>query len=81
MAARCLEHYTGQRLIYIGEGDGGCTADDQFHQMLEEHWEEVENHRGIQSPDPRIECGGLSLHASPLMPSNGCSRETLPRHA
>ena len=29
------------RLIYIGEGYGGCTADDAFHEAVEE----VDNHR------------------------------------
>lgn len=48
MATECLKHYQGNRLIYIGEGDGGCTADDEFHQMLENEWEEVASHRPIQ---------------------------------
>ena len=34
MAADTLAAYTGDRLIYIGEGPGGCTGDDRFHRML-----------------------------------------------
>lgn len=28
----------GETCIYVGEGRGGCTADDRFHQMLHEEW-------------------------------------------
>lgn len=34
MAAEALALYTGDRVVYIGEGDGGCTADDAFHEAL-----------------------------------------------
>lgn len=35
----------GQKLIYIGEGFGGCTADDMFHGDLEDQskWKEIEH--------------------------------------
>lgn len=42
MAHECLIHYGGNRVIYVGEGSGGCTADDQFHEKLEEWWEQVD---------------------------------------
>jgi|SRR5579859_160419 len=48
MATECLEHYKGDRLIYIGEGQGGCNADDNFFAALEKDWEEVASHRPIQ---------------------------------
>ena len=48
MAFECLENYQGNRLVYIGEGSGGCTADDAFHERLDREWEEVANHRPIQ---------------------------------
>ncbi len=48
MAARCLQHYPGDRLIYIGEGSGGCTGDEEFHGKLEAEWEEIASHRPIQ---------------------------------
>ena len=44
MGAAALEaHHAagGQQVAYIGEGDGGCTADDRFHTFLEEHYREV----------------------------------------
>jgi len=33
----------GKHVIYIGEGEGGCTADDEFHQELRDKFEEVED--------------------------------------
>lgn len=41
MAAECLRCFQGSRLIYVGEGYGGCTGDDKFHGELEENWEEI----------------------------------------
>lgn len=38
MAADCLEAYPGDTVIYVGEGRGGCTADDRFHQRLHQDW-------------------------------------------
>jgi hypothetical protein len=42
MATNCLLNYSGNTLIYIGEGYGGCTADDEFHRLIGEggHYEE-----------------------------------------
>lgn len=40
-ATECLTAYTGDHLIYIGEGYGGCTGDDKFHYILDVEWEEV----------------------------------------
>ncbi len=37
----CLKAFQGDTVVYIGEGMGGCTADDEFHQRLEEEWKEV----------------------------------------
>jgi len=37
MAYDCLNTYLksgGKQIVYIGEGDGGCTADDDFHNLL-----------------------------------------------
>lgn len=44
-ASRCLEHYRGDTVVYIGEGWGGCTGDDAFHQMLERDWTEAKEIR------------------------------------
>lgn len=41
MAHEALTAFTGDMLIYIGEGHGGCTADDAFHEALEADWEAV----------------------------------------
>ena len=41
MAARCLEHYTGDRLVYIGESDGGCNGDEAFFGALDREWDEI----------------------------------------
>lgn len=40
-AAQALACYSGDLLIYCGEGEGGCTADDEFFHLLEAEWEEV----------------------------------------
>lgn len=31
----------GKRVIYIGESDGGCTASAEFHDELNENWQET----------------------------------------
>jgi hypothetical protein len=48
MAADALTAYVGNRLIYIGEGEGGCTADETFHKMLELEWTEVAHSRIVR---------------------------------
>lgn len=40
-AAQALACYTGDLLIYAGEGEGGCTADDSFFELLDAGWEEI----------------------------------------
>lgn len=35
MAEAALQLYTGQRVIYIGEGSYGCTATEKFHEILD----------------------------------------------
>lgn len=37
-AADALRRYRGDMLIYAGEGMGGCTADDDFYELLERDW-------------------------------------------
>ena len=47
MGYECLHQYLqhgGQKLIYIGEGPGGCTGDDDFHQLLRNQMECIEIH-------------------------------------
>lgn len=38
MAAECLRYFRGR--AYVGEGAGGCTADDRFHELLDRHFVE-----------------------------------------
>lgn len=47
-AHRALRAYEGDRVIYIGEGPGGCTGDDQFHDQLASEWVEVDSRRPVQ---------------------------------
>jgi len=39
--ADILAAYRGSRVIYVGEGDGGCTGDDRLHELLAKEWREV----------------------------------------
>jgi hypothetical protein len=39
-AYNCLKAYRGNKLIFVGEGCGGCTGDDNFFYLLEEEWKE-----------------------------------------
>lgn len=48
MAYLALQAYQGQRLVYIGESQGGCTGDDQFFALLDEAWHLVESHTPVQ---------------------------------
>lgn len=48
MAFLTLQAYTGKRVVYIGEGDGGCTGDDDFHALLAHEWEEIADHKPVQ---------------------------------
>jgi len=41
MASDCLKEYKGEYVIYIGESDGGCTADGEFFKIIEREFEEV----------------------------------------
>lgn len=41
MGTECLLRFMeagGSTLVYVGEGQYGCTADDEFHRILDEHW-------------------------------------------
>ena len=43
MAEESLEVFRGDRLVYIGEDWGGCTATDGFFDMLDRGWRIVES--------------------------------------
>jgi len=40
-AAQALACYAGDLLIYAGEGEGGCTADDGFFRLRDAEWDEI----------------------------------------
>lgn len=40
-AARLLETEKPEFVLYIGEHHGGCTADDKFHELLDEGYDEI----------------------------------------
>lgn len=40
MAANALRSFLGSKVIYIGEGEYGCTGDERFHILLSSEWDE-----------------------------------------
>lgn len=46
--ADVLAAYLGDRVIFIGEGPGGCTGDDRVFELLESDWTEAAAHRPVQ---------------------------------
>lgn len=42
MGVNALRAYTGDSLLFIGEGDGGCTGDSELFQVLDEQWNLVD---------------------------------------
>lgn len=42
MGSKVLSAYHGDDLFYIGEGRGGCTGDDEMHEILASQWELVD---------------------------------------
>lgn len=41
MGVTALRAYTGNSLILIGEGSGGCTGDEEMFDVLDEQWNQV----------------------------------------
>lgn len=48
IGAAIVRAFTGDRLVYIGEMDGGCCGDDDLFELLREDWVVVDEHRPIQ---------------------------------
>ena len=42
MARNTLRAFTGEKFIFIGEDDGGCTGNAAFFKLLAREWEELE---------------------------------------
>lgn len=40
MAANCLTHFP-RRVIYVGEGEYGCNADERFFKLLDDYYDEL----------------------------------------
>lgn len=45
---KAIAAYRGNRIIYIGEGEGGCCGDDGMFDRLTAEWREVAEHRPVQ---------------------------------
>lgn len=48
IGVRTLAAYLGDRVIYIGEGEGGCCGDDDLFDLLASQWRQVAEHRPVQ---------------------------------
>lgn len=46
--ARILAAYAGDRVIYIGESEGGCTGDDELYELLGKEWAELADRVPVQ---------------------------------
>ncbi len=46
--ADILDAFQGDRVVFIGEGEGGCTGDDRLFALLDADWVEVAAHRPVQ---------------------------------
>lgn len=44
MANNALKKFKGNKLVYIGEGEGETTADDNFYDRLEKYWKQVDQY-------------------------------------
>lgn len=42
MAFECLKAFQGTTLIYVGEGNGGCTANHKFFDLLRAQWRVID---------------------------------------
>ena len=43
-AYNCLKNFKGKYFIYIGEGSGGCTGDDDFHGYLDKNFKLIDDY-------------------------------------
>ena len=51
MAERAIKAFNGSTVIYIGEGYGGCNANDAFFDELSKNWEECQFDDNIYVPN------------------------------
>jgi len=50
MAEKSLKEFKGSTIVYIGEGYGGCNANDEFFDELSKNWNEVNFDDNIYVP-------------------------------
>ena len=43
MATEALRAYNGKTVVFVGESQGGCTGNDEFHDMLKDRFNRVES--------------------------------------
>lgn len=69
MAVRALDHFRGDTLIYVGEGCGGCTGDDEFCKRIGEHWYHTwnEDEEDVFVPSDWAEIDSCSIPTFPGM--------------
>ncbi len=48
IGVRIVEAFRGNRIVYVGEGWGGCCGDDAMFELLGRDWEEIAEHRPVQ---------------------------------
>jgi hypothetical protein len=48
VGARTVLAYRGDRVIYVGEGHGGGTGDDELHAILKRDWAEADSRVPVQ---------------------------------
>jgi hypothetical protein len=48
VGARTMLAYKGKRAIYLGDGPGGETGDEQMHRILDADWTEVDSHLPVR---------------------------------
>jgi hypothetical protein len=41
MASDALRAFRGHRIVYVGEDSGGCTGDQDFHELLNSEWQDA----------------------------------------
>lgn len=49
MAFNALQKFRGETVVYVGEGHGGCTANDAFHDLLGAEWVLDEMQQSVSS--------------------------------
>lgn len=48
IGAETINAYKGNRIVYVGEGEGGCCGSPDMFDVLNEEWEEIAEYRPVQ---------------------------------